>query len=337
MDPSVAAAKRSYDQYCPTARALDVVGQRWTLLLVRELLLGPRRFTDLLDGLPGIGRNVLAERLRQLQQDGVVRRTALPPPAASTVYELTETGEQLRPAVQELTKFGMNFLGPPAPGDRFRLSWLMRSLEVMFRPDIAAGVHETYEFRLDGEVFNVRVDDGRVAVRQGPATDPAWTVETDVATFIGLGAKIVDGLEAFESGRAKFWGDPEAGMRSVELLGPHLGSLGGPGGMLGAVQARVRPEAAAGVRETYEFRTEGTAFHVRVDDGEVTVAAGRAKRPAMSFSAGLDVLVELYLGQTTPEAAVAAGRAELTGDPEAARRAWRVVDVHTAEAGDAGR
>src|SRR3712207_4223782 len=111
MERIPAASRRSYEQYCPTARALDVVGQRWTLLVIRELLLGPRRFTDLREGLPGIGPNVLAERLAQMQEDGLVRRTTRPPPAASTVYELTELGEGLRPAVQKLTKFGMTFLG----------------------------------------------------------------------------------------------------------------------------------------------------------------------------------------------------------------------------------
>jgi DNA-binding HxlR family transcriptional regulator len=329
MADAPSPARRTYDQYCPTARALDIVGQRWALLVVRELLLGPQRFTDLRDGLPGIGPNVLAERLAQLQEDGLVRRVTLPPPAASTVYELTPLGEELRPAVQELTKFGMNFLGAPRPGDRFRLGWLMRSLEVMFRPDAAAGVHETYEFRLDGDVFNVRVDDGTIAVRQGGAPDAAWTVETDVVTFIGLGAKIVDGLEAYESGRARFRGDPEAGARSVELLGPHLGSLGGPGGMLGAVQARVRPEAAAGLDESYEFRVENTTFHLRVRDGEARAGAGPAERPAMVFSADLGTLIALYLGHVTPERAIEDGNAALEGDHEAARRAWRILDVRS--------
>ena len=332
MQLTQAPTRRTYDQYCPTARALDVLGQRWTLLVVRELMLGPRRFTDLREGLPGIGPNVLAERLGHLGADGLVRRVTLPPPAASTVYELTPLGEELRPAVQELTKFGMHFLGAPQPRDRFRLSWLMRSLEVMFRPDIAAGVHETYEFRLDGEVFNVRVDDGRVQVRHGAAPAPAWVVETDVATFIGLGAKFVDAREAYESGRARFRGDHEAGARSVELLGPHLGSLGGPGGMLGAVQARVRPEAAAGVSETYEFRTEGTAFHIQVEEGEAEVRPGPAEDPAMVFTADLRTLIALYLDETTPEEAVAAGRAELSGDPQAARRAWRLLDLRHAPA-----
>lgn len=321
------SARRTYDQYCPTAKALDVVGQRWTLLIARELLLGPQRFTDLRAGLPGIGPNVLAERLTQLTEDGLVRRVALPPPAASNVYELTDRGEELRPVIQELSKFGFELLGAPAPTDHFRLGWLMRSLELMFRPDAAAGLHESYEFRLDGEIFHVRVDDGVVRVRQGSAPDPAFTLETDVITFIGMGAKVVDGAKAFEDGRAKAWGDFEAGVRSVEILGPHLGRIGGPGGVLGPVQARIRPEETTGLRETYEFRTEGETFQIQVDDGEVHVRPGSAEEPAFVFVADMATLIAMYLGRVTAPDAVAAGSAELEGDGEAAARAWRLLGV----------
>src|SRR5918995_3325809 len=98
--------KRRYDQYCALARTLDVVGERWTLLLVRELLLGPRRYKDLLAGLPGIGTNLLAERLRHLEEFGLVRRRSLPPPAGSRVYELTELGRGLESVVMELGRWG---------------------------------------------------------------------------------------------------------------------------------------------------------------------------------------------------------------------------------------
>src|SRR5688572_7475316 len=127
--------RRTYAQFCPAARALDVVGERWTILLVRELLLGRKRYTDLLEGLPGIGPNVLAFRLRQLLEAGLVRKVKLPPPAASTVYELTELGEGLRPIVRELTRWGLNFLGPPQPSDHFRLGWVLSALEASFRPE----------------------------------------------------------------------------------------------------------------------------------------------------------------------------------------------------------
>src|SRR5512142_1113364 len=106
-----------YHQYCGAARALDAVGDRWTLLIVRELILGPRRVTDLIDGLPGISRNLLTERLRTLAQDGLVARTELPPPAARQVYELTEEGRELADAMIPLVAWGARRLGARRPGE----------------------------------------------------------------------------------------------------------------------------------------------------------------------------------------------------------------------------
>src|SRR5262245_63048394 len=117
VETAQAKGGRSYRQYCAVARGLDVVGERWTLLIVRDLLVGPKRYTDLLDGLPGIGTNLLAARLRELEQGGVVRRTVLPPPAGSTVYELTEVGRALEPVVMALGRWGVRFLDNPREGD----------------------------------------------------------------------------------------------------------------------------------------------------------------------------------------------------------------------------
>src|SRR5919202_4903626 len=101
----------SYRQYCAVARGLDLVGERWTLLIVRDLLTGPKRYTDLLAGLPGIGTNLLATRLRELEQHGLVARRVLPPPAGSTVYELTDVGQTLEPVVLALGRWGRRLLG----------------------------------------------------------------------------------------------------------------------------------------------------------------------------------------------------------------------------------
>src|SRR3989442_1936432 len=111
------SAPRSYDQYCAVARGLDVIGDRWTLLLVRDLLLGPKRYKDLLNGLPGIGTNLLADRLHELEGAGLIERTVLPPPAGSTVYQLTEAGEALEPAMVALGRLGARFLGAPKKTD----------------------------------------------------------------------------------------------------------------------------------------------------------------------------------------------------------------------------
>src|SRR2546428_8658267 len=109
----VKARKRSYDQWCACARALDIVGERWTLLLVRDLLLGPKRYKDLLAGLPGIGTNLLAQRLRELEEQGVLERVVLPAPAGATVYRLTPRSAGLEPAVLALAGSGSQFLGTP--------------------------------------------------------------------------------------------------------------------------------------------------------------------------------------------------------------------------------
>jgi DNA-binding HxlR family transcriptional regulator/putative sterol carrier protein len=322
-------AKRSYDQYCPAARALDVLGERWTLLVVRELLLGPKRYTDLLGGLPGIGPNVLAERLRHLQDAGIVKRGALPPPAASNVYQLTELGEALRPVVYELTRWGLNLMGAPKSDDNVRLTWLMRAMEGTFRPEAARGVHETYEFRIDGEVFHVQVDDAKVAVRAGQAADPACVVTTDLMTFMAVGSRRMTGDESVEGGLATVEGDPEAIERSIQILGPHLDSLGPPvaGGILGAVQVRLRPEATSGLHESYEFRVDNEVFHVRADDGEVEVRPGPAKDPAFVFTTDLGTLLAFAASELTPEQAVADGRAKQKGDAAAGERLWAIVDA----------
>src|ERR687889_99652 len=116
-------SRHPYQQYCALARTLDVAGDRWTLLIVRELTPGPRRFTDLLDGLPGVSRNLLTERLRALERDGIVTRQALPPPAARQVYELTDDGRDLAAAIGPLIAWGARRLGERAPSEAFQARW----------------------------------------------------------------------------------------------------------------------------------------------------------------------------------------------------------------------
>src|SRR5436190_19364830 len=112
-----------YQQYCALARALDVAGDRWTLLIVRELTPGPRRFTDLLDGLPGVSRNLLTERVRALEREGIIARQELPPPAARQVYALTDDGRDLAVAMTPLIAWGARHIGDRKPGESFRARW----------------------------------------------------------------------------------------------------------------------------------------------------------------------------------------------------------------------
>jgi DNA-binding HxlR family transcriptional regulator len=122
-----------YAQFCPLARATEIVGERWTLLVVRELLLGAQRFSDLLRRLAGVSSSVLADRLARLEARGVVRRRELPPPACASVYELTERGLALRPAVLELARWGARFLEPPRPGEHLEPDWLKLACMVFAR------------------------------------------------------------------------------------------------------------------------------------------------------------------------------------------------------------
>lgn len=212
-------AKRSYDQYCAAARALDIVGNRWTLLIARELLAGPRRYTDLLEGLPGIGPNLLAERLRELEAAGVVRRSTLPPPAASQVYEFTELGWKLKPALFELARWGMNFMGERRAGESFRLAWPLLLIKESLRPEASRGVREVYEFRVDGDAFHIRAADGEVELREEPAPEPDLVVTTDFPTFAAIGAGRLDPGQAMAEGRLQIEGDIAAFIRCGAIMG----------------------------------------------------------------------------------------------------------------------
>lgn len=129
---------KGYDQYCPIACSLGLVGERWTLLVVRELFYGPKRYTDLVDALPGIGTNILASRLKELELNGLVDKRRLPPPAASTVYELSDSGRLLRPVLHELARFGARLIGPPPP-EALGQGWLQHALDLGLAPISPAG------------------------------------------------------------------------------------------------------------------------------------------------------------------------------------------------------
>ena len=153
-------AKR-YDQYCPVCHALGLVGERWALLVVRELLKGPKRYTDLLEGMPGVGTNILAARLKELEEGGVVRKRKLPPPAASTVYELTEYGQELEEPLYALARWGARSLPPPAPNEDFYPDWGLNAFAALLDPEAARGVTATYVVRVADDVYTVQLDDGQ--------------------------------------------------------------------------------------------------------------------------------------------------------------------------------
>ena len=164
--------RKRYDQYCPIAHALDLVGERWALLIVRELMHGPKRYTDLAEHLPGIGTNILAARLRDLEASGVVTKRKLPPPAASRVYELTEYGRALRPVMRELALWGARSVGPPTDDDELFPGWLENALDTVLAPVAPPG---RFEFRVGDEVASLV--DGEA--RPGSVEEPDVIVEGD--------------------------------------------------------------------------------------------------------------------------------------------------------------
>ena len=150
-------AKRAYGQYCGFARALEIVGERWGLLIIRDLLVGPKRFTDLRRGLPRIPSNILSDRLKELEDAGVVQRRVLPRPAGSIVYELTEHGGDLEEAVLALGRWGARSLGDPRPGEIITVDSVIMAMRTTFRPDAAKDLRASYELRLGDVILNMQI------------------------------------------------------------------------------------------------------------------------------------------------------------------------------------
>ena len=209
---------RKFDQYCPVAHAVSLVGERWSLLIVRELLHGPKRYTDLTHGLPGIGTNILAGRLKELEACGVIEKRTLPPPAASTVYELTEYGAGLKEALYALARWGARTIGPPGPDDELYPEWGVNALPALFDAEAARGLTETYVFVVDGDPFTARIVNGVLEASVGTAEDADVVVEMDMETFFGLASGELLPGDAVKSGRAQLQGDLEALERCFRVL-----------------------------------------------------------------------------------------------------------------------
>lgn len=202
--------KRTYREYCAIARSLDLLGQRWTLLIVRDLFLGPQRYTDLQAGLPGIASDILTVRLRTLEEEGLVRRRELPPPAPATVYELTEAGRRLGPLIRALGHVGLTLLDTPAPGQPINPGPVVMSLNLTFRAEEAGDLTETYGLVLGGQAFTVAVDRGTVTTERGAPASPAATFRTDPRTLVELLRGQTTAAGATRSGALDVYGDAAA-------------------------------------------------------------------------------------------------------------------------------
>ena len=206
---------RSYQQYCAIAKALDVIGDRWVLLIVRELMTsGPSRYTDLLKGLPGIATNLLADRLREMEKAGIVRREEAPPPVATALFHLTERGKALNPLLEELGRWGAPLMGVPQANNVFRSHWLVFPLDAYLVDKTPTEPPVAIELRTGDEPMVVETVDGRVRTRRGTAEKPAAVLTGRHGLILGLLSGRMDLVEARERG-LEFSGDERALQRVV--------------------------------------------------------------------------------------------------------------------------
>jgi DNA-binding HxlR family transcriptional regulator len=211
------SGKRSYNDPCGIARALNLVGERWALLVVRELLLGPKRFVDLHRGLPTVSQNVLSQRLRELERDGVLRRRRLGPPVGAWVYELTEWGRELEPVLLQLGRWGLRADTASTSGPSADSTVL--ALRDRFVPEAAGDLRGDYELRLGDDSFRVRVGDGRVEFVRGAADSPDAVIDTDIGTLWSLTSEeAVD--NALRTGTLRAAGDQQTVKRFFALFRP---------------------------------------------------------------------------------------------------------------------
>jgi DNA-binding HxlR family transcriptional regulator len=202
------SSRRNYNQNCPIARGLDVVGERWTLLILRELVGGPRRYGDLRDALPGIATNLLAERLKELQGAGLVDRADLPAPIGRTVYTLSDTGwQRVLPILQSIAWFGLDRLDPIGDGPASPLNGFLAGILLGFDPAGAAGLEATCRAEIDGRRFEFAITQGRLAGAHG---DPSVTLTASAADLVNARLGSSEARRTAALRRIAFDGDPDA-------------------------------------------------------------------------------------------------------------------------------
>jgi len=214
-------ARRNYNQNCPIARGLDILGERWTLLILRELVGGPRRYSDLRVELPGIATNLLAERIRELQDAGLVDRADLPAPIGRTVYTLSDMGwERVLPVLQSIARFGLDRLDPVDRGPVSALNGFLAGILLGFNPAEAGGLEATYRVEIDGRRFEFAVTQGRLAAAHGA---PAVTVTAGAADLVTARLGAGDAEREAALRRIDFAGD----RRAVDALRTAFSLSGG--------------------------------------------------------------------------------------------------------------
>jgi DNA-binding HxlR family transcriptional regulator len=262
-------ANKLYGQYCALAKALDLVGERWTLLIIRELSFGPRRFSDLVEGLPGISPAVLTERLNRLEDGRLIVRQKLPPPAASKVYALSPDGQDLGRALIPLAAWGVRILAatPRKRTEAFRPAWGLLFLRETFDASAACDVHDVYEFHIDDSVITVIVDDGEMQVIEGRSGRPVDVeIRVDATTFIDVGVGRLRGRDAIRQGKLRLVGGEAALRRYSSIIRPL--ALPRPGGSpldrhSGSIDKRSRGRRSIPRYEIEQFRIRRSAAQER--------------------------------------------------------------------------
>lgn len=213
------AGKREYGQFCGLAAGLNVIGERWTLLVVRELLIGPARFNEMVENLPGMGPNLLAERLRTLTERGVIEQLPVPGDGRGKLYRLTPLGEELRGPLLDMAKWGMQFLAETDTTGAVRAKWGFLAVQAMVDEDRIPDRDESYEFRVGDEIFTVEVRDGVVKCLPGVAIEPALIITSDPESFVRIGARMITPFKALATGNVRIEGEPDAIHRCIHMLG----------------------------------------------------------------------------------------------------------------------
>lgn len=211
---------RCYDEYCAVARSLDVIGERWTLLIVRELAArGACRYTDLRNGLPGIATNLLADRLRELEKAGVITREDAPPPIATTIFRLTERGQQLRPVLDDLARWGLPLMTEQKPDDAVRSHWLASTLELMLADHQPDAPPVSVELRTGDQPIVIEAHNGVIHTQLGPADEPDATLAGPPQPIMGLLLGSLEIADA-EGNGIHYRGDPEV----LDRIRAHTGT-----------------------------------------------------------------------------------------------------------------
>jgi DNA-binding HxlR family transcriptional regulator len=217
---------RTYGDGCGIAHALDLIGERWALLVVRELLLGPKRFTDLRDGLPNASPNVLSQRLRDLEQSGIVRRRKLPPPAGSWIYELTDWGRELKPIIITLGTWAIR--SPSFPhGAPVGTDSVILALGTFFDAEGAGDLSARFELRFGDDAFAIRIADGEIELERGTVADPDAVIEADSDTFSAVVWNDRELADAVRDGDFTITGDERSVQRFLDVFSHSLAAARG--------------------------------------------------------------------------------------------------------------